>query len=96
VLPDYHRVIPVRSLPRHPRAAGCFRLAFAACAEQNFMCPFCAAKGIPGFLSSFGKEALRQSFLRFAQQPEFTPQFLLELAFDFGDVLFNSSLTGIS
>ncbi|MCX7046651.1 MAG: hypothetical protein NTX50_14345, partial [Candidatus Sumerlaeota bacterium] len=46
-LPDYHRVIPVRSLPRHPRAAGCFRLAFAACAEQNFMCPFCAAKGIP-------------------------------------------------
>ncbi|MCX7050137.1 MAG: hypothetical protein NTX50_32210, partial [Candidatus Sumerlaeota bacterium] len=50
-LPDYHRVIPVRSLPRHPRAAGCFRLAFAACAEQNFMCPFCAAKGIPNFKS---------------------------------------------
>ncbi|MCX7044016.1 MAG: hypothetical protein NTX50_00830, partial [Candidatus Sumerlaeota bacterium] len=68
VLPDYHRVIPVRSLPRHPRAAGCFRLAFAACAEQNFMCPFCAAKGIlffhclrPDIIDSFPHELILKS-----------------------------------
>ncbi|MCX7044666.1 MAG: hypothetical protein NTX50_04145, partial [Candidatus Sumerlaeota bacterium] len=41
VLPDHYRIIPGRALLRYSRAAGCFRLASAACAEQN------SAKGLP-------------------------------------------------
>ncbi|MCX7047941.1 MAG: hypothetical protein NTX50_20950, partial [Candidatus Sumerlaeota bacterium] len=40
VLPDHYRIIPGRALLRYSRAAGCFRLASAACAEQN------SAKGL--------------------------------------------------